>query len=358
MSVTLKDTDSAGTSGAAAGGPVDAAVEPGRTLTRGRLVLRRFLRNRLALVGMVAIASLYAMAFLSPLFAPWDHQQQDYTAFLRPPGGNHWFGTTQIGEDVFAQTMRGLQKSLTIGLLVGVISTALASLVGATAGYFGGWVDRILMWLVDLLLVLPSFLIISIASPAFRGKSWLLFVVLLALFGWMITARIVRGMTMTLKEREFVKAARFMGQSPLRIILRHIVPNMASLLIIDATVNVGAAVLAETGLSYFGFGVQPPDVSLGTLIATGTRAAFTFPWMFLFAGGFLVLTVLSVNWVGDGLRDALDPTSTRARRREPRRRRAGATASAAPSAAPATTSSAKPSTTPSDRPQSTDGSAG
>ena len=220
---------------------------------------------------------------------------------------------------MFAACMRGLQKSLTIGLLVGVISTALSAVVGAAAGFFGGVTDRTLMWVVDLLLVLPSFLIISIASPLFKGSSWLILVVLLVAFQWMITARIVRGMTLTLKTREYVSAARFMGQSPWRTIFKHIVPNMSSLLIVDATINVGSAVLQESGLSYFGFGVQPPDVSLGTLIATGTGSALTFPWLFYAPAVLLIITLLSVAVVGDGLRDALDPTASRARRREKRK---------------------------------------
>lgn len=295
-------------------GGADAAVTAPRG-TRSRLIARRFGRNRLALAGLGVIVLLYAMAFVGPLLTHWTYLDQDTESFLVPPGGSHWFGTTQIGEDVFAQTMRGLQKSLTIGLFAGVLSTAIAVLVGAVAGYFGGWPDRCLMWIVDLLLVLPSFLIISIASPLFKGSSWLIFVLLLAVFQWMITARIVRGMTLSLREREFVKAARYMGQSTVRIIGKHILPNMASLLIVDATVNVGIAVLSETSLSYFGFGVQPPDVSLGTLIAAGTDSALTYPWLFGFAGGCLVLTVLAANFVGDGLRDALDPSARRVRRR-------------------------------------------
>jgi peptide/nickel transport system permease protein len=183
------------------------------------------------------------------------------------------------------------------------------AVVGSFAGYFGGWVDRTLMWIVDLLLVLPSFLIIAILSPTFRGKTWLVFVVLLAAFLWLVTARIVRGMTISLRQREYVLAARYMGVPAHRIIFRHILPNISSLLIVDATINVSAAIIAETSLSYFGFGVQPPDVSLGTLIADGTRSAVTYPWMFAFPAGLLVAIVLSVNLVGDGLRDALDPTS-------------------------------------------------
>lgn len=287
--------------------PADVVEPP----SRGRLVLRRFLRNKLGLAGLFVVTALFALAYLGPLVNPWTYTEQDVTAYLMPPSTDHWFGTTEIGEDVFALTMRGLQKSLVIGLLAGIISTVLATVVGTVAAYFGGWVDRALMWVVDLLLVLPAFLIIAIMSPAFRGASWLWFVVLLAAFMWMIAARIVRGTTLSLREREYVKAARFAGVPSRTIIFRHIVPNMVSLLIIDATVNVGQAVLAETGLSFFGFGVQPPDVSLGTLIADGTRSALTFPWLFLFAGSLLVAFVLAVNLVGDALRDAFDPQSKR-----------------------------------------------
>ncbi len=286
---------------------VEAAAA--ETVSRGRLVLRRFLRHRLALAGLAAVLLLFAVAYLSPHLAGWRYDELDTSSFLTPPSPDHWFGTTQNGFDVFALTMRGLQKSLIIGLLGAVISTALAAVVGAFAGYFGGLLSAALLALVDLLLVLPSFLIIAILSPAFRGRTWLIFVLLLAAFQWMITARIVRGMTLSLKEREFVHAARFMGVPGWKIIFRHILPNMASLLIIDATVNVSSLILAEVGLSFFGFGVQPPDVSLGTLIGDYAGAALTYPWEFYFPAGFLVLLVLAINVVGDGLRDAFDPNA-------------------------------------------------
>jgi peptide/nickel transport system permease protein len=292
--------------------PPSAVVVRGR----GSLVFRRFRRNRAALVALVILAFLFLAAFLGPVIyqaiTGWTYSDQDYSSFLKSPSGNHWFGTTQIGQDVFAQTMRGLQKSLIIGLLVALISTGLAAVVGACAGYFGGWVDRALMWGVDLLLVIPSFLIVAIISPAFQDAGWIVLVLLIAVFAWMITARIVRGMTLSLKEREFVLAARYSGVSSAGIIFRHLIPNMSSLLIIDATISVATAIIAETGLSYFGFGVQPPDVSLGNLIAEGTRSAFTFPWLFMFSGGLLVATTLAVSVIGDALRDALDPSSTRA----------------------------------------------
>jgi len=167
----------------------------------------------------------------------------------------------------------------------------------------------VLLTIIDLLLVLPSFLIIAILSPLFRDHTWLVFVFLLAAFQWMVTARIVRGLTLSLKEREFVTAARFMGVPTWQIIARHILPNMASFLIIDATINVSSLILAEVGLSFFGFGVQPPDVSLGTLIGDNAGAALSYPWEFYFPSGFLVALILAINLVGDGLRDALDPNA-------------------------------------------------
>lgn len=285
-----------------------AAAELAGSPTRFRLVARRFLRQRLALLGLAVVVALFALAYLTPLFTEWQYDELDTAAFLAPPSAEHWFGTTQNGFDVFALTMRGMQKSLVIGLLGALIATGLAAVVGAFAGYFGGWLNVTLVGVIDLLLVLPGFLIIAILSPLFDDRTWLVFVLLLAAFQWMITARIVRGMTLSLKEREFVHAARFMGVPGWKIVFRHILPNMASLLIIDATINVSSLILAEVGLSFFGFGVQPPDVSLGTLIGDYANMALTFPWQFYFPAGFLVLLVLAINLVGDGLRDALDPS--------------------------------------------------
>ena len=278
-------------------------------ISRLRLVVRRFRRQRLANGGLAIVLLLFALAYVSPAVGHWRYDQLDTGAFLSAPTAVHWFGTTQNGFDMFALTMRGMQKSLIIGLLGALLSTALAAVVGAFAGYFGGVLDIVLLTIIDLLLVLPAFLIIAILSPSFRGGTWLIFVLLLAAFQWMITARIVRGLTLSLKEREFVHAARFMGVSGRRIIFRHILPNMASLLVIDATINVSSLILAEVGLSFFGFGVQPPDVSLGTLIGDYAGAALSYPWEFYFPAGLLVALVLAINLVGDGLRDALDPNA-------------------------------------------------
>lgn len=260
--------------------------------------------------GLFGLVLLLAVAYVGPFLGPYDWTEKDFTSFLSAPSADHWWGTTQIGQDMYAVTLRGMQKSIIIGFLVALISTGLAALVGAFAGFFGGWVDKVLMWGADLLLVLPSFLIIAIMSPKLKGGTWLWFVVLLAAFSWMITSRVVRSMTLSLREREYVLAARYMGIPDWKIILRHILPNLSSLLIIDATLNVSAAILGETALSYFGFGVQPPDVSLGTLIASASgNQVIAYPWLFFFPAGLLVLLVLSINLFGDGLRDALDPGS-------------------------------------------------
>jgi peptide/nickel transport system permease protein len=280
-----------------------------RVVGRWRLVGRTFLRKPTAVGGLLTIVILFLLAYVGPHFDQWSYDQPDFADFLSPPSSLHWFGTDQIGDDVFAQTMRGLQKSLVIGLLAGLSGTAIAALVGSVAGYFGGWPERIMLWLIDMLLVVPAFLLIAILSPFYQGKTWLLYVFLIAAFSWMVTARMVRGLTRSVSEREYVKAARYMGVRPRTIIQRHVLPNIASLLLIDIALGVNGAVMTETSLSFLGFGIQPPDVSLGTLLNSGQQSATTQPWLFWFAAALLVAFCLAVNFVGDGLRDALDPTS-------------------------------------------------
>jgi peptide/nickel transport system permease protein len=283
--------------------------------SRRTLVLRRFLRNRPAVASLVVLIVMFVGCYALPPLLPWSYTDLDYYSLQEPPSPDHWFGTNSLGQDLFAMTLRGMQKSMLIGLCVALISTAIAATVGAVAGYFGGWRDRALMWIVDLLLVVPSFILIAIMTPRVKQTgSAMLLIVLLSLFSWMISSRMVRGLTMSLRDREFVQAARYMGVSSTRIISRHIVPNVASILIIDTALNVGLAILAETSLSFLGFGVQPPDVSLGTLIADGTPSVTTFPWVFLFPAGVLVTIVLCTNLIGDALRDAVDPGSGALRR--------------------------------------------
>lgn len=290
-----------------------SGVDVASFASRRTLVLRRFLRNKTAVGSLVLLAILFVGCYALPPFLPHNYSDLDYLALQQPPSTDHWFGTNGLGQDLLAQTLRGMQKSMLIGVCVAFISTTVAATVGAIAGYFLGLRDRVLMWIVDLLLVMPSFLLLLIVVQRTRGNIFWL-IVLLAAGSWMISSRIVRGMTMSLREREFVSAARYMGVSNFRIIVRHILPNVASILIIDTALNVGVAIIGETGLSFLGFGVQAPEVSLGTLIADGTKSALTFPWLFLFPAGVLVVIVMCANLIGDGLRDALDPGSRALRR--------------------------------------------
>jgi peptide/nickel transport system permease protein len=287
-----------------------SGVDVTRFASRRTLVLRRFLRNKPAVVSLALLVALFIGCYALPPLLPYSYTDLDFYALQQPPSTDHWFGTNALGQDLLAQILRGMQKSMLIGVCVAFISTIIATTVGTVAGYFGRWRDRTLMWIVDLLLVVPAFYLIAIVtSHSTQSETVILLIVLLSLFGWMISSRIVRGMTMSLREREFVSAARYMGVSNTRIIIRHIVPNVASFLIIDTALNVGTAILAETGLSFLGLGVKPPDVSLGTLIEDGQASATTFPWVFLFPASVLVLIVLCANITGDGLRDALDPSA-------------------------------------------------
>ena len=177
------------------------------------------------------------------------------------------------------------------------------------AGYLGGRADSVIGWFIHLLLVIPSFFILVLLSPLTRGLSWLALTLFLAIFSWMIMAQVVRNQTRSLRNRDFVRAARYMGMPTRKILGRHILPNIASLLIIDATLGVVATIMAETSLSYFGFGVQKPDVSLGTLLADGTAAALTRPWLFVFPAAVLIILLFAISLIGDALRDAIDPTS-------------------------------------------------
>lgn len=291
-------------------------VDPAEFVSRRTLVARRFARNRWAVIASAVLVLLFIGCYALPPLLPYAYTDLDFYALQTPPSTAHWFGTNALGQDVLAQVLRGMQKSMLIGLCVAVISTLIAATVGSIAGYFGGWRDRALMWFVDLLLVVPSFILIAIVSPRTKSSANVaLLIVLLAAFSWMISSRMVRGLTMSLREREYVQAARYMGVPNRQIIARHILPNVASILIIDTALNVGGAILAETGLSFLGFGVQPPDVSLGTLIADATKSATTFPWVFLFPAGVLVTILMSANLAGDGLRDAFDPGSSNLRQR-------------------------------------------
>lgn len=287
--------------------PDDATVR----LSRTRLVMRRFWRPVSAKIGAAGLLFIMFLAVFGLRIARWDFDEVDTSAFLSSPSSEHWFGTTQGGRDVFAMTMRGLRLSLVIGFAVASIQVFLSAVIGAFAAYFGKWADRSILWVIDLLLVIPSFLLIAIISQQFAGSqgSLTMFILLLAGFGWMLSARVVRAMTLSVVSLEYVSAAKFMSVPSWVIIFKHVIPNISSYLIVDFTLGVVRAVMAETVLSFFGFGVQSPDTSLGTLLAEGAPRATTSGWVFLAPATVLVIILLSVNFLGDSLRDALDPSS-------------------------------------------------
>ena len=288
----------------------EAGAAPTKAVGRGRLILRRFLRRRSGLLGVAMLLIMIVLAVAGPWITHFSITDNDFANILSGPGiGGHILGTDSAGRDVWVRTLFGLRKSLIIGLCSALLTTSIAAIAGSCAGYFGKWVDMGIVWVIDLLLVLPGFLILAILSPVLSNRSWLWLVLLLAVFGWMITGRVVRGMTLSLREREYVQAARFMGVPNRTIIRRHLLPNMASLLIVDVTINVSTTILAESGLSFFGFGVQPPDVSLGTVLSDNQTNVQAYPHTLLPACFALIVTLLAVNLIGDALRDAIDPTS-------------------------------------------------
>ncbi len=288
----------------------DVTGEP-LSLTRKQLIWRRFIRSKTALVGLVGFGAIVLFALFGPFIARWDYLAVDNAAFMKPPSASHWFGTGQTGRDLFALTIEGLRKSLVIGISVALIQTVVAALVGSSAAFFGKFYDKAVLWIIDLLLVIPSFLLIAIISQRFGGSkgSTITFIFLLAAFGWMLTSRVVRSMTLSVISLDYVRAAKYMSVPSFATITRHIIPNVSSFLIIDFTLGVVSAVMTETFLSYFGFGVQPPETSLGVLLSEGQKVATTFPWVFLAPASVLSLMLIFINFMGDGLRDAIDPTS-------------------------------------------------
>ncbi|MFE3149077.1 ABC transporter permease [Streptomyces sp. NPDC059218] len=274
----------------------------------GRLYLRRFLRNRLAVVGVVIFVLLVLFSLFGGVFTSYAYSDADFAALTRPPSATHWFGTNQGGNDVYASAVHGLQRSLAIAVSVSALTLVVAAVIGSSAAYFGGRVEKATLAVIHFLLVVPSFLILALVSHRLAG-DWRVLIVVLTVFGWMSTARVIWSVSTSLRERDYVTAAEFMGISAPRIILRHIIPNLGSLLIVNLTLGVVATVLSETALSFLGFGVQTPDVSLGTMLADGASTVTSAPWLFAFPAGLVVLLTMSMTFVGDGLRDALDPTS-------------------------------------------------
>jgi ABC-type dipeptide/oligopeptide/nickel transport system permease subunit len=305
-----------------------------RARTSRELVLRRFLRHRGALAGLTVFLLTVIVSFTSIGFGPvpgwWylDFASPNTVVnggkmsldivppFLDGDGfavGAHPFGQDDVGRDYFALTMRGTQISLMIALLVGLLATAIGVLIGAVAGYFRGMAESVLMRFTDVLITIPLLVIAAVLGRNVGRAGPIALAFVIGLLYWTTLARLVRGEFLSLREKEFVEAARAMGASSGRIIFRHILPNALGTIIVSATLTVAAAILLETALSYLNLGVQPPDTSLGLLIKSYEGSFQTRPWLFYCPAFFIVAIALSVNFIGDGLRDAFDPKQTRVR---------------------------------------------
>jgi peptide/nickel transport system permease protein len=267
---------------------------------------RAFSRNRLALIGGVVVVCLAGLALLAPFISPWDPNRPDVRQILDQPSGNHLFGTDQLGRDVLSRMLYGARVSLAVGFVSVSIATAIGIVLGAAAGYRGGLVEATIMRLVDLTLVFPRFFLL-LAVLAFLTPSIWTIMAVIGLTGWMGVARLVRAEFLTLKEREFVVWSQSVGASAFRIVWRHILPNAMAPVLVAMTLGIPAAILTESGLSFLGLGVQPPHASWGNILNEGKDAIEIAWWLSVYPGLAILLTVLSYNLLGEGIRDALDP---------------------------------------------------
>jgi ABC-type dipeptide/oligopeptide/nickel transport system permease subunit len=302
-------------------------------LSQGQIVRRRFFRHKGAMISLFLLAFIVVVAVTSvgagpiPGWYQWEHTDlippvaEDgptmsiVPTFLGGDGlqwGDHPFGVdNQNGKDLFALTMRGVQVSLVVILVLAVLSVTLGVLIGAMAGYFGGWMDSILMRITDVILILPLLVVVAVAAYSFGASGLWSVALALGLFSWTGLARLVRAEFLALREREFVDAARVAGASPRRIIFKHILPNSVGTIVVSTTLLMGAGILTEAALSFIGFGIQAPNVSLGALVNDYDSAFSTRPWLFIFPGLMIVIIVLCLQFIGDGLRDAFDPRQKR-----------------------------------------------
>ncbi|HEU4348294.1 MAG TPA: ABC transporter permease [Actinoplanes sp.] len=297
---------------------VEAPVEREFTIrsrSQTQQALRRFLHNKLAVGALVVYVIVLLIAFVGPIFYAFTFEEQDGAALSASPGTNgHPLGTDDIGRDLLALMMRGIQRSTYISLIFVVIAGALGVLIGAVAGYFGKGVDSVLMRLVDIILTVPILVFIIVVAANFpESRSPLGIALFIALLGWMDLARIVRSQFLSLREREYVEAAHALGASNRRIILKHLIPNSLGQIIVWATLGTAIAVITEAALSFLGYGVQGSDTSLGRLVADGAAAAESRPWLFYFPGLAILIIVMCINLIGDGIRDAFDPSANRVR---------------------------------------------
>lgn len=279
-------------------------VEAGVSLWRD--AYRRLRKNRLALAGLVILWVMMVLSVGGPWIAAHRYDIQERENRFLPPSARHWFGTDQLGRDLFVRVMMGGRVSLTVGLAAAAVSLCIGVLYGAVSGFAGGRVDNLMMRIVDILYALP-FTVFAIILVTYFGRSLVLVFVAIGAVEWLTMARIVRGQIMSLKEKEFIQAVVAMGLSRRRILLRHLIPNTLGPVIVYTTLTIPRLMLLEAFLSYLGLGVQAPMSSWGTLIREGAAAMEEYPWLLVFPAAALSLTLFSLNFFGDGLRDTLDP---------------------------------------------------
>jgi peptide/nickel transport system permease protein len=296
---------------------VDTTVEAGLELearSQWSYARRRFFRHRLAMIGLAGLIIIFGAGILANWVAPYSFEQIDLLHVYNPPttAGHHFFGTDEIGRDYLSRVIYGIRTSLEVGVFVAVVSTIFGVIVGAIAGFYRGWTDNLLMRLTDLVLTLPALAILLTAAALWgSGSQWRISIILAAFF-WTVIARIVRGIFLSLREKEYVEAAKASGAGDARIMFRHILPNTLGPVVVNMTLAVATAIITEAALSFLGFGIKPPTPSLGVLIAAGQTAPQKW-WLTVLPGLVLVFIVLCINFVGDGLRDALDPQQRRIR---------------------------------------------
>ncbi len=268
----------------------------------------RFRDNRLAMTGAVIVLLLYFVAILAPILTPYDPIEHGDIPRMRymQPNPQHLFGTDKFGRDVFTRVLYGSRISLTISFLAVLISVVFGSVVGAVAGYSGGFIDAVIMRIVDALMAIPRLFLLLTCVALFSGSIWLI-VVLLGVTGWMATARLVRGQILSLRGQDFVRAAEALGAGRKRIVLKHLIPNTLTVIVVAATLRIGGIILAEAALSFLGLGVPPPTPSWGQMVFEGREALLGAWWVSTFPGIIIAVTVIGYNLLGDGLRDAFDP---------------------------------------------------
>ena len=283
------------------------AAGVGAGLSYWQIAWGRFLKHRLAIVGGVVALGLTAMSILAAWIAPYPFDQIRLDSRWSVPGTAHLFGADELGRDVLTRIMYAGRISLSVGYLVAINISVIGMVVGAVSGFYGGKIDVVLMRLVDILLSVPTLPLYLILAALIPGGGVSRIVLIFTVFGWSTVARLVRGQILSLKTQDYVEAARAMGASETRIILRHLIPNSLAPVIVAATLTVGGAILAESGLSYLGLGIQPPTPSWGNMLQRAQEYIWNASWLAVFPGVFIFITVLSFNFLGDGLRDALDP---------------------------------------------------